>query len=83
MQNLAKITFVQSSSVLSRASEEIHKRRYLMTFGMVVEALREGKKIRRKAWRTQWFSSAVSMETGRVCLYLDEILADDWEVVNE
>lgn len=54
-----------------------------MTFGMVVEALREGKKIRRKAWKTQWYSSVVSMETGRVCLYLDEILADDWEVINE
>lgn len=54
-----------------------------MTFGMVVEALREGKKIRRKAWKAQWYSSVVAMDTGRVCLYLDEIIADDWEVINE
>lgn len=53
------------------------------TFGEVLPALKAGKNIRRKAWKTQWYSSVVSMETGRVCLYLDEIIADDWEIIDE
>jgi len=41
----------------------------------VLQALREGKKVKRKGW-----SQEVSLESRRTSLSVSDLLADDWEV---
>lgn len=46
-----------------------------MTFEFVLEAIRAGKKAKRKEW-SDWVSS----ESLGFFLFIHDILADDWEI---
>ena len=53
---------------------------------MALVYLKQGRKIRRAAWKQGWFSQVVSPEVNdgvstRSCLFLEDVLALDWEVV--
>lgn len=51
-----------------------------MCFGTALEAMRNGKRIRRKAWSAGWFVSKVMLD---MCPYMNitsqDIMAQDWE----
>lgn len=46
------------------------------SFPEVLEAFKEGKKIKRKCWSTY-----LSIATNETYLYRDDLLAKDWEVI--
>jgi hypothetical protein len=51
----------------------------------ILPLFREGQRIRRESWKKGWYSQIVAPnqddgESTRVCLFLDDILADDWEI---
>jgi hypothetical protein len=57
-----------------------------LSFEMALVYLKQGRKIRRAAWKQGWFSQVVSSEVNdgvstRTCLFLEDVLANDWEVV--
>jgi hypothetical protein len=57
-----------------------------LSFEMALVYLKQGRQIRRAAWKQGWFSQVVSSEVNdgvstRTCLFLEDMLANDWEVV--
>jgi hypothetical protein len=57
-----------------------------LSFEMALVYLKQGRQIRRAAWKQGWFSQVVSSEVNdgvstRTCLFLEDVLANDWEVV--
>jgi hypothetical protein len=57
-----------------------------LSFEMALVYLKQGRQIRRAAWKQGWFSQVVSSEVNdgvstRTCLFLEDVLALDWEVV--
>lgn len=51
-----------------------------MNFEKALEAMRQGKKVRRKAWRdTEIYLSSTTLFT-MIC---DDVFADDWEIYEE
>jgi hypothetical protein len=59
-----------------------------LSFEMALVYLKQGRKIRRAAWKQGWFSQVVSPEVNdgvstRTCLFLEDVLALDWEVDDE
>lgn len=59
-----------------------------LSFEMALVYLKQGRKIRRAVWKQGWFSQVVSSEVNdgvstRSCLFLEDVLANDWEVDDE
>ena len=57
-----------------------------LSFEMALVYLKQGRKIRRAAWKQGWFSQIVAPMVNdgvstRSCLFLEDVLALDWEVV--
>lgn len=57
-----------------------------LSFEMALVYLKQGRKIRRAVWWQGWLSQVVSSEvydgvSTRSCLFLEDVLANDWEVV--
>lgn len=57
-----------------------------LSFEMALVYLKQGRQIRRAAWKQGWLSQVVSSEVNdgvstRTCLFLEDVLALDWEVV--
>lgn len=63
-----------------------------LSFEMALVYLKQGRKIRRAAWKQGWFSQIVAQVrdcsdktaegvSTRTCLFLEDVLALDWEVV--
>lgn len=51
-----------------------------MNFGHALEAMKQGKKVHRKAWRdTEIYLSSTTLFT-MIC---DDVFADDWEIYEE
>ena len=56
-----------------------------MCFGVALEALRNGKRVRRKSWGAGWFISYVMLEIAPMTnLTSQDIIAKDWvEIYDE
>ena len=54
-----------------------------MTFEKALEAMKQGKKVRRKSWIGGELDNIFLSETNLFTLMCDDIFADDWEIYQE